>query len=633
MNLFNMTLFKKEIFYKCPNSNQLPCINGHPRCYNFSEICVFRLNKHFNLIPCRIGSHIAECTKFECNAYFKCPEYYCIPWGYVCDSKWDCPDGYDETDCKSKEICRGMFNCKQSIICVHLQNICDGYSDCPLSDDEFLCALEGDHCFKECTCYQFAMMCSNTSINHHLLNHLPYICYQLSFLSDVVLSVLYNRLAMVVHLMHNSIQDICTIRYFPSSLSLLDLSDNIIRKLKSGCFFDLFNLRKIKLKRNFINKIEEKAFLNLHNLLELDISYNNLNTIPKGIFNNITYLILFVVKDNPLKEIATDMFYDVNITIILSNNFQVCCLAPINSLCMYSRKWYNVCGTLLVNLDLRVSLIIVSFIALFFNIITIKLHSEHSNNNSKSYFTQVRTLTFNNLSLVFYFITLWSSDIYYGNSFNTKLFNWKHSTICTIMSSVYLCYNLFQPFILILITLTRLMVIIYPMESKLKSTKVIMRIIVGGLSPIIAISVAFGITVHHQGSQGNSCSPFVDPSDMFWIIRVVTVVVTVVNILTIFSTAVLSIEMVKALQKSQNNMITTSISKIIKPVIKQMALFTLSQILCWIPSSIIFLTALFTGEISSFNDTLDNSAYCAHQCHCHSHYTYFIQDLNKSYSF
>ena len=138
------------------------------------------------------------------------------------------------------------------------------------------------------------------------------------------------------------------------------------------------------------------------------------------------------------------------------------------------------------------------------------------------------------------------------------------------------------------------MVIIYPIESKLKSPKVIMKIIGGGLSPIIAISVAFGISVHHQGSQGNLCSPFVDPSDMFGIIRVVTILVTFVNILTIFSTVVLNTTMVKALKGSQNNVIANNISKILHPVIKQMTLFTLSLILCWIPSSIIFLTALFT---------------------------------------
>ena len=487
-----------------------------------------------------------------------------------------------------------MFNGKDSLICIHLQSICDGYSYCPLDDDEFLCALEGDPCLRGCTCYQFAMMCRNMSINHHILNYLPYICYQFLFLDDVVLSVLYNRLAMVVYLMYNSIQDICTMRYSALSLYFLDLSNNIITKLKAGCFIDLLNLRKIKLKRNFINKIEEKAFMNLHKLIALDISNNNLNTINKEIFYNVTHLLLFVLTGNPLKKIASDMFYGINIGIIHSNNFQICCLAPINSLCTHSRKWYNVCSTLLPNLNLRVSLIIVSFITLFLNILTIKLHSGHCSNSSKSYFTLVRTLSLNNFSLVFYLITLWSSDVYYGNSLNVKIFNWKCSTICTIMSSIFLSYHFYQPYIIIVITLIRLMVIIYPMESKLKSTKVIMRVIMGGLLPIVSMSITFGITVKHHCSQGNLCSPFVDPSDKFTIIRVVTFVISVINTLTMLSTVGISIKMVKSLQRSQNNMITTNISKIIQPVIKQMTLFTLSQILCWVPSSTIFLTALFT---------------------------------------
>ena len=89
-------LLLKENFYQCP-LNLLPCRYGHSKCYNFHELCIFRLNKYSNIIPCRTGSHLEFCKNFECNVHFKCPGYYFIPWGYVCDGKWDCPEGYDES--------------------------------------------------------------------------------------------------------------------------------------------------------------------------------------------------------------------------------------------------------------------------------------------------------------------------------------------------------------------------------------------------------------------------------------------------------------------------------------------------------------------------------------------------------
>ena len=39
---------------------------------------------------------------------FKCSSSYCIPWSYVCDSKWDCPEGDDE-QCEGNSTCSEMF--------------------------------------------------------------------------------------------------------------------------------------------------------------------------------------------------------------------------------------------------------------------------------------------------------------------------------------------------------------------------------------------------------------------------------------------------------------------------------------------------------------------------------------------
>ena len=85
-----------NIYFNCFHKNQIPCRAGHPRYYDISEICTYRLNSMNQLIPCKTGEHLQNCRDFECNMMFKCPKYYCIPWEYVCDEKWDCPYGNDE---------------------------------------------------------------------------------------------------------------------------------------------------------------------------------------------------------------------------------------------------------------------------------------------------------------------------------------------------------------------------------------------------------------------------------------------------------------------------------------------------------------------------------------------------------
>ena len=114
-------ILQNEKYFPCKESHQLPCLKGHSNCYNISEICTYRLNENFHLLPCRTGGHLENCKEFECNMMFKCPNYYCIPWNYVCDGKWDCPKGTDEDftyGCQKDRECHNLFKC-QEIKCMH----------------------------------------------------------------------------------------------------------------------------------------------------------------------------------------------------------------------------------------------------------------------------------------------------------------------------------------------------------------------------------------------------------------------------------------------------------------------------------------------------------------------------------
>ena len=121
--------------YLCSKRYQLPCIEGHTKCCNISEICSYKLNSSFILILCRTGQHLENCKEFRCNMMFKCPEYYCIPWSYVCDGnrtvlmvmttiKYNVDKTYN------------MFKCKYSLIGIHLNDVCDGDKCCPSGDGE-----------------------------------------------------------------------------------------------------------------------------------------------------------------------------------------------------------------------------------------------------------------------------------------------------------------------------------------------------------------------------------------------------------------------------------------------------------------------------------------------------------------
>ena len=71
-----------------------------------------------------------------------------------------------------------MFKCRNSQICLHTEDVCNGYVECPHREDEILCELSNLKCLDGCVCLKFAIMCKNATL---LVNNtLPYISYHIS---------------------------------------------------------------------------------------------------------------------------------------------------------------------------------------------------------------------------------------------------------------------------------------------------------------------------------------------------------------------------------------------------------------------------------------------------------------------
>ncbi len=146
--------------YRC-YPDMLWCLDNSSNCFNVSDICVYSLDVFGHLLPCRTGSHLQVCENFTCNNRYKCPGYYCIRFGYVCDGKNDCPFGEDEISCDNMSDCRDFYRCRNSKQCIQLNDICNNIKDCKYGDDEGQCQLYNVKCPFGCICLHFALYCTN----------------------------------------------------------------------------------------------------------------------------------------------------------------------------------------------------------------------------------------------------------------------------------------------------------------------------------------------------------------------------------------------------------------------------------------------------------------------------------------
>ena len=517
-------LLKQSTYTGCSLPSQIPCKYGHPRCYNISEICVYKL--HFNgyIVPCRTGSHLGNCEQFQCNTFYKCPGYYCVRWSYVCDGKWDCPYGYDEAldhNCGFSRQCVNMLRCRKSQICIHVRDICDGLQDCPYKDDEMYCVLKDLKCPIQCTCLNLAITCRGNSFLNERIFRDPYISYHIVGLQFDSLVFLKSTLIVNFVFIQTGLKQVCeTVRHWHDLLSI-NLTCNKITRLQKFCFNNLNILQNIIIKNNKLTRIERRAFVNISKINLIDLSENSLQNLPSLTFVNVSKLGTLIVSQNPLSQITIDNFKSLIIRSIVTSNPLVCCIKPDSSSCITSLSEIYPCTQLFPRLSMKITSITTSIVVLLFNIIPLYFYfcsfisplkwTQTNGHIHNSYQVLLVAVCFGNLICGIRLVILWTVDLYYSEEFILQQVVWQRSFICFGMYGLNLVFLLTTTYFLFLMSVARLMVVLYPLKSRFKSPNYVTKHVIYGCLAIFSlsgISTVFQYQKYHQ-LNGSLCSIFV----------------------------------------------------------------------------------------------------------------------------
>ena len=486
--LMYQLLLKKEIEiqYRCPEIGMIPCERGHNRCFLLTSLCKLEYDIHNKITPCRNGAHLKHCRHFPCTGSFKCPYSYCIPMRYICNGRFDCPNGEDESMCHHESLqCPGLLRCKDGG-CVHPSKVCDGVVNCPNGDDE-RCIIK---CPPSCICRGLVLSCTTLqSVSSLSIRPLHlYLRLSQSHTSRLLFVETLSDLE-ILDLSHNYLVEIPNMISSLSHLSHLDLSHNLLLTLSPGLFVSSKSMYKLNLKGNLINSITDYAvqglsnlphldlsdrelleignigFMGLYQLQTLDLSKNNLTELKSDWFSPLKKLVYLFVTDNDIVKLDPLLFNILPlINIVHTSTPLLCCMSDSSLTCIVdSIETSPVCDRIIpstivlaIGISLCVTIIMANAIVIILRLISSK--------KSKNCFTIVN-LAISDTIQGLYLLIIISNDLLYNEAFALSKYEWRNSFLCSTVGFLFpLCSSL-SAISTIIIAVDRYKIIATPFKS------------------------------------------------------------------------------------------------------------------------------------------------------------------------
>ena len=405
---------------------------------------------------------------FQCSGHFKCPSHYCIPYDYICDGKWDCPNGEDEVQCKSFS-CPKLFKCKNETKCLSLTKVCNKISDCIKGEDEKSCGLtfqNVDECPTKCTCITFSAVCSSfsngwLSVNWTYLFHFK--CFSCALIFSNTAKIVFEKL-LIFNLKNGSILQTCNscLRNvnFPI-LEVLDVSENVLTFMANIVLLPFKSIRQLHIQKNAIYGIQDNSFYAMANLKYIDLSLNKISLFTSKTFNGLKSIIILNLSYNNIISIDQKTFNNMQNYVVVSDMGRICCLSGIWANCKVQIDTLSNCDDLIPNVIFGALTWVIAILIIVMNLISLYVHLQKS--SPKAFIVIVLSIV--DLFYGMYLIMIKSVDTYYKDLHIEFSYIWKNSFMCRLLAFISLYSWLCSPILLLVIMTARFSIIRWPMTS------------------------------------------------------------------------------------------------------------------------------------------------------------------------
>ncbi|KAL8591493.1 hypothetical protein ACOMHN_000508 [Nucella lapillus] len=425
------------------------------------------------------------------NSHYRCPGDFndCLPVFTRCNGMYDCLDHQDEERCEDL-TCPGFFRCRVSTICVHNDHMCDGWSHCPLHDDELACDVT---CPVDCVCQGHTFLC----FQPFSATLFPQLRYLDATGSGMTLSDVNNH----DHLFHLILAS-CSLTLLPhlmlSSLRILDLSNNQLQNVNVTSLLGLGNLYTLSLSKNPLTSIyfdtevgsqqhtlqkidlsdtsmtiyHARLFQSFPSLQKLNLTFSSIHTISPGGFQFMQQLTELYMGGSPVTTFPRDIFKGLNhLRVIVTDNYKLCCeeILPHNfhrAACQAPDNKISSCKDLLQSWTYRGFMWLITCLSVTGNAFCFCARFFAKSLSSSSGFSMfVVNLTMADFLMGVYITIIGIADEQFRGTYLHHDNTWKSSVMCKVAGVLSLLSSEVSALIIWIITLDRFVVLRFPFST------------------------------------------------------------------------------------------------------------------------------------------------------------------------
>ncbi len=290
---------------------------------------------------------------------------------------------------------------------------------------------------------------------------------------------------------------------------------------------------------------------------------------------------------------------------IAATDYHICCSTSPTTVCEATSPWFFSCKDLLPKMAFKILFILYPLVILIVNLLSFVSHlSKRSAHTALSFSFIIAFINFTNLVYCCYLFGNWTSDFIFRGMFSLGEQNWRSCPVCFMLFQIVFLFSLLNQFGLLFLSLARLMVVLHPVDSRFKRTSFVWKSLFYGFvgSLLMTSSISFLKMFTVQELPTSLCLPFVDPTGLLTIIRIVTYFVGITQSTSSVSILVMHVYLVSQVQNIANFSYKScrrshDHTKHINRVI-QLFILTISNLLSWLPANIIFLALSFLDSYS-----------------------------------